>query len=209
MNFKKICIAIVVFIVLLIGGIFLYKMIKKADSVKLDTPVVELSDDLVTWQKIDNSIKYELSINGNLSYVESTITEMKLNDGDSFKVRAIGDEINYLTSEWSNTVIYSKQNIDDNKYTVTWVINGVTSEIDNNVNHGLMPSYDGETPVKEGNEYHYYEFIGWSPEVTNVISLTFSVLSSKFVSVYVIVYVTVFADAPFISDTHYKYIFSF
>ena len=48
-------------------------------------------------------------------------------------------------------------------YTVTWLSdNGETLETDNDVAEGEIPTYNGETPTKQGA----YNFAGWSPEVT-------------------------------------------
>lgn len=50
------------------------------------------------------------------------------------------------------------------KYTVKWNGDGdVTLETDTEVPYGTVPTYDGETPTKEG-----YEFTGWKPEVAAI-----------------------------------------
>ena len=46
-----------------------------------------------------------------------------------------------------------------NKYTVTWVINGV--ETTEEYEYGATPSYKGETPTKDGNAQVEYIFTGW------------------------------------------------
>ncbi|MBR6251192.1 MAG: T9SS type A sorting domain-containing protein [Bacteroidales bacterium] len=57
-----------------------------------------------------------------------------------------------------------------NKYTVTFYDeDGVTVlEKDENVEYGLMPSYDGTTPTKPADTQHKYAFNGWSPELAAV-----------------------------------------
>lgn len=54
-------------------------------------------------------------------------------------------------------------------YTVTWKnADGTVLETDKNVKAGSMPTYDGETPAKDGNEQYSYVFSGWSPAVGKV-----------------------------------------
>lgn len=186
MNSKKILITIFVLIVLVVGGFFGLKLLNKNDEpIKLDTPVVTLNNDTATWEKIENVDKYEISINGNLSYVDNSITSKKLTSGDNFKVRAIGDGNNYLTSDWSNVVVYEKTNQNENSYTVTWLNGDTVLEVDHHVPYGTMPSYDGKTPEKNSNGDNIYVFVGWSPEVsivTNDVTYTaiFESITNKY-----------------------------
>jgi hypothetical protein len=54
-------------------------------------------------------------------------------------------------------------------YTVIWVVNLGTVEVDENVPYGATPSYDGETPLSKANDIQYtYTFAGWSPELAPV-----------------------------------------
>ena len=49
-------------------------------------------------------------------------------------------------------------------FTVTWKdSDGTVLELDEDVEKGSMPSYDGKNPAKDG-----YNFIGWSPEIKEV-----------------------------------------
>jgi len=83
---------------------------KSSEIEKLSTPVVTLIDDVATWSANENADKFELSLDGNLSYVENTVTSKILTDGQSLKVRAVGDGSDYETSDWSNTVTYTLNN---------------------------------------------------------------------------------------------------
>jgi len=57
----------------------------------------------------------------------------------------------------------------ERSYTVTWKNHdGSTLDVDANVGYGVMPHYDGATPVKEGNAQYSYTFTGWSPAVVGV-----------------------------------------
>ena len=53
--------------------------------------------------------------------------------------------------------------------TITWKnYDGSILEVDNNVPYGNIPSYDGDTPIKESNDRYNYTFAGWTPEVEPV-----------------------------------------
>jgi hypothetical protein len=54
-------------------------------------------------------------------------------------------------------------------FTVTWQNhNGTVLEIDTNVSRGATPTYNGATPIKDGDTQYAYVFIGWSPLITSV-----------------------------------------
>ncbi len=74
---------------------------------KLSAPVVTLDGALASWSAVANAEKYEISISGTLSYLENTVTSKTLANGQSFKIRAVGDGTSYTTSDWSNTVTYT------------------------------------------------------------------------------------------------------
>ena len=69
---------------------------------------------------------------------------------------------------------YFNGSTDDNDtYTVTWKnYDGTILEVDNDVNSGTMPTYDGATPIKESDNRYNYIFAGWTPEVGPVIEDT-------------------------------------
>ncbi|MBO5223113.1 MAG: hypothetical protein J6C23_01210 [Clostridia bacterium] len=75
---------------------------------KLSAPVVNLTSNVASWQSNSNADRFEISIDGGLSYVENTVTSKALTDGQTIKVRAIGDGIKYTTSDWSNSVTYTQ-----------------------------------------------------------------------------------------------------
>ncbi|MBE6668188.1 MAG: hypothetical protein E7607_07770 [Ruminococcaceae bacterium] len=78
-----------------------------AGAQKLTAPTVTLTGNVATWEANPNADKFEISIGGDLSYVENTVTSKTLANGQTFKVRAVGDGNKYTTSDWSNSVIYT------------------------------------------------------------------------------------------------------
>ena len=73
---------------------------------KLDAPVVTLEGNVARWEANESADKFEISLDGNLSYVENILTSKTLEAGQSLKVRAVGDGVNYSTSDWYNNSHY-------------------------------------------------------------------------------------------------------
>ena len=103
---------------------------------KLNAPVVTLVGNVASWQEELNAEKFEISLSGSLSYVENTVTSKALADGQTLKVRAVGDGTNYKTSDWSNTVTYTQN------------ASGRPLDCCGSVNDAKIPRYSGScTPV--------------------------------------------------------------
>ena len=122
----------------------------------------------VTWLNYDSSV---LEIDEDVLYGSVPIfnNDLPLREGD--------DQYSYVFSGWSpnpsrvvKDVTYIAQFEKTlNKYTITWKnYDGTILEVDEDVPYGTMPSYDGETPYKEGTNKYSYVFDGWSPKVETV-----------------------------------------
>ena len=62
-------------------------------------------------------------------------------------------------------------NTSDSKYIITWKnFDDSILEIDESVEKGTMPTYDGATPIKPEDDSYTYTFTGWSPEVSAATS---------------------------------------
>ena len=75
---------------------------------RLEAPVVTLSGNVASWASNDQADKFEISLDGILSYVENTLTSKTLSNGQTIKVRAVGDGVDFKTSDWSNSVTYTE-----------------------------------------------------------------------------------------------------
>ena len=91
-------------LVVLLVMVFIFSLVGCGHAERLQTPTVRREGNTVTWDADDKAEKFEISLDGKLSYVENTVTSMVLNGGESFKIRAIGDGVKYQTSYWSNTL---------------------------------------------------------------------------------------------------------
>ena len=134
---------------------------------KLSAPQVVLNGDTASWSAELSADRFEISLNGELSYVESSMTSKRLKEGQSFKIRAIGDGVNYLTSDWSNTVVYTAAQ-EEQTFTVTWKNGDNVLEIDVGVVRGAIPSYNSAEPTKKADDRYTYTFAGWEPELVAV-----------------------------------------
>ncbi|MBQ7906951.1 MAG: InlB B-repeat-containing protein [Clostridia bacterium] len=128
---------------------------------KLPTPTVTLDGDTARWKAEIYADRFEISLDGVLYYVENSLTSRKLEDGQTLKIRCIGDLIGYSNSDWSNAVTYVRP---IPNYTITWK-NGDTVLKEDSVVEGTLPVYEGETPVKLPDAQYSYVFAGWTPEV--------------------------------------------
>ncbi len=173
--------------------------------VELSAPQVLLDGDTATWSANEQADKFEISIDGTLSFVENTVTSKKLENGQTFKIRAIGDTIKYSNSAWSNSVTYTAQtDSPENKYTVTWKNGDTILEVDENVAEGTIPTYNGTVPTKEADAQYTYAFEGWSPEITEVTGdITYNAVFASALRKYTVTWKN--GDTVLETDTNVEY----
>ena len=90
--------------------IALYKLVTEVsdEPVTLKTPTIEVAyDGTATWNTVANAVEYKYSINDGEAQT-TTGTSVKLNDGDTIKVQAIGNGENILDGEWTEVSTYTK-----------------------------------------------------------------------------------------------------
>ncbi len=143
----------------------------------------------VTWKNEDGAV---LETDENVPY-GTTPTY----DGET-PVKAGNAQYSYTFSGWTpavgevkgDAVYTAKFTQSVNKYTVTWKnSNGYVLETDENVIYGSEPSYDGETPVKQGDAQYTYTFSGWSPELSDVTgNVTYTAVFTQTVNEYTVVF---------------------
>ena len=98
-------------------------------------------------------------------------------------VKAATEEYTYTFEKWvteiggnvaasfenitENTSVYAKWVETKNKYTVKWVVDGITVK-EEQVEYGVIPSFGSEDPAKADDKKATYTFAGWDNEVIAV-----------------------------------------
>ena len=75
-------------------------------TVKLATPNVTLNGNVASWKRIANANSYTILLNG--AEIEN-VTELSYSAHTSYtlKVKAVGDGVKYLESDWSEEIVYT------------------------------------------------------------------------------------------------------
>ena len=110
-------------------------------------------------------------------------------------------EISSVTSDVIYTATYSST---VNTYTVIW--QDWNSEILNNetYEYGQIPTYKDEDPVKKNTAQYSYEFIGWTPEISEVTdNVIYTAVYNETVNKYTITFVD--EDGTILSTADYEY----
>lgn len=117
--------------------------------------------------------------NGDILEIDRNVKEGSTPTYDGETPTKQGDErLSYTFAGWSpkisevyeNTTYTATYTSSINTFTVTWKnYDGSVLETDIDVPYGTMPSYDGETPKKEGTDDIIYQFTGWTPTINKVV----------------------------------------
>ena len=118
----------------------------------------------VTWIDYDGTV---LEIDSNVKEGTTPTYDSQEPVKEGYTFNGWTPEISEVTADVTYQATYSEKIIEQ-VYTVTWVdYDGTVLETDTNVKVGTTPSYNSNTPTREG-----YIFNGWDPEINEVISDT-------------------------------------
>ena len=109
---KKILLTTIVIINLLIfTSCVLPDMGTSGAKVKLHTPSVSLNENVAVWNQIDNSLRYEISLNDEIFYVDLSIHAYLLKENDTFRNNKELIKRNELIKEQKSTIKEQKQEL--------------------------------------------------------------------------------------------------
>ncbi len=111
---------------------------------------------------VEHGSDYKFKIILNEAYTQSNVVVK--NDEEIIE---LGEDGFYTITNVTKDVEILIEGIVKNKYKITWQnYDGSELEVDENVEHGTIPNYDGETPIKESDEQYDYIFDGWNTQIT-------------------------------------------
>jgi len=139
----------------------------------------------VLWENYDGTVLKTLELE-NIESIPSYDGEMPTREKDA--------QYTYAFSGWrekttTNRVVYTAQySTTINKYTVTWKNHdGTVLETDTEVTYGTIPTYNGNTPVKEKDAQYTYSFNSWDKTISAVVGhITYTAKFSNTVNKYTI-----------------------
>lgn len=85
-----------------------YEKSEDDGKISLEAPVVTLDEEtgLVTWNDIENASGYVINVNGTETSLNGVVNQYQLVSGQTFMVKAVGDNVSYTDSGYSNEVTY-------------------------------------------------------------------------------------------------------
>ena len=121
----------------------------------------------ITWRDADGSVLLEQLLPYGSLPLYTGPTPYRAPDAQYFYSFTGWDpQPSPVTGDATYTATYSSTT---RTYTILWLDeDGTILEQDDDVPYGTVPSYDGETPVKEGDAQFVYSFAGWEPTVSAV-----------------------------------------
>jgi hypothetical protein len=171
---------------------------------QLATPIVSLQGTNVAWLAVQDAISYQIEIDSIRHNVDSntyTYSLSNLTTDSSIRVRAVANNVTHISSEWSNTVMYSPQVpqlstplIQLSSSTVSWSaisnaesytidINGSMANIGNvtQCSLGNLPTGTYQVRVKATasgyKDSQWSNILTYSPQAPSLTAPTISVLS--------------------------------
>lgn len=140
-------------------------------TLKADINKNGIADDVDTYYTVkyvnDGNVVYEKAV---LVGMPTPTVENPSKDADAqYTYEFVGWDTPVADLVTDNVVYTAVYNNITNKYTVTWKDeDGTTLETDTDVEYGVMPEFNGEEPVKAGDNTVKYTFAGWTPAVEAV-----------------------------------------
>ncbi len=112
----------------------------------------------VTWEIDGSIVKVDNVDYGEIPEYGGETPTKTGNAQYSYTFAGWSPEVNSVTGDITYVAQFTETL---NKYTITWVVDGVSSTTE--VEYGTVPTFNG-TPTKEGNAEYGYEFAGWDTE---------------------------------------------
>lgn len=157
-------------VLLLLCGLFVFASCdSKDEAVKLDAPVITLSENVVSWTAVENAKSYNVFINDEeVSVTETSYKITKTEAGDYvIKVVAVAEDTEkYLNSDASNSVTYTVKSAEntengDSTPTPTPVVLDETKVYV--VGDSTVCSYEGQDLT------YYYKRYGYATQFSNYL----------------------------------------
>ena len=133
---------------------------------------IQSSSSTSNSENTSNKVSSESNITSSSNKGSST-SSIEVNNSTSTKEDSSSNSSTSSSSSSSSTSsgLSSSTSVVLEKYDITWKnYDGTILEIDFDVPYGTIPTYDGETPYREGTENTKYIFNGWDPSISEVVA---------------------------------------